>query len=150
MLSEDLDQVVENELRSYEFPWGRGIFVDCMKSKYECWVVCDGDNVIGHGILSAAAAGDAHLLNLCLCRTRQGEGHGRVLADHVIRRARSRGASEVYLEVRTSNVVAIDLYESLGFNEIGVGKNYYPSRKGHEDAMIFALDLSAYFCDHRV
>jgi ribosomal-protein-alanine N-acetyltransferase len=52
-----------------------------------------------------------------------------------------RQADVVFLEVRPSNVVACDLYRSLGFNEIGVRRNYYPAQKGHEDALVMALDL---------
>lgn len=141
MVFDDLDQVVENELKSYEFPWTRGIFIDCMKSKHECWVICEGDAVIGHGILSVAA-GEAHLLNLCVTRSRQGEGHGRILATFILGRARDRGAAAVFLEVRPSNVAAVNLYHSLGFNEIALRRNYYPAHLGHEDAMVLALELA--------
>jgi ribosomal-protein-alanine N-acetyltransferase len=60
-------------------------------------------------------------------------------------RAHARGASALFLEVRPSNVVAGSLYDSLGFNEIGLRKNYYPSHIGHEDARVLAVDLDAYF-----
>ena len=65
MTVDDLDAVVENENRSYAFPWTRGIFADCLSSGYECWTVIDDDVVVGHGILSVAAS-EAHLLNVCV------------------------------------------------------------------------------------
>jgi ribosomal-protein-alanine N-acetyltransferase len=42
-----------------------------------------------------------------------------------------------------SNVAAYRLYTGLGFDEVGVRKNYYPARHGREDAIILARDLSA-------
>jgi [ribosomal protein S18]-alanine N-acetyltransferase len=45
------------------------------------------------------------------------------------------------LEVRPSNSAAIQLYHSVGFNEIGVRKNYYPAPQGREDALMLALHL---------
>lgn len=144
MQEADLEDVVENELRSYAFPWTRGIFADCMKSRHECWVACLEDQLIGHAVLSVGA-GEAHLLNLCVRRDVQGHGHGRGLALHMIGRAHERGASALFLEVRPSNVVAGNLYESLGFNEIGRRKNYYPAHVGHEDARVLGLDLDAFF-----
>jgi len=45
------------------------------------------------------------------------------------------------LEVRPSNHTAIQLYHSVGFNEIGVRKDYYPAHNGREDALILALHL---------
>jgi [ribosomal protein S18]-alanine N-acetyltransferase len=141
MLATDLDQVIENETRAYEFPWTKGNFSDCLKAGHECWVLLLDQRIAGHGIV-ASWAGEAHLLNVCVMRDRQGEGHGRALVEHMLDRARARGADMVFLEVRPSNVAALELYRSLGFNEIGVRKDYYPARTGYEDAQVMALDIS--------
>ena len=45
-------------------------------------------------------------------------------------------------EVRASNVAAIALYESVGFNEATIRRNYYPTADGREDAIIMALPIS--------
>ena len=47
----------------------------------------------------------------------------------------------MFLEVRPTNVRAIQLYHSFGFKEIGVRKGYYPASFGREDALVFGLDL---------
>ncbi|MCR2392783.1 ribosomal-protein-alanine N-acetyltransferase, partial [Salmonella enterica] len=47
----------------------------------------------------------------------------------------------LWLEVRASNQAAIALYEDLGFNEVTVRRNYYPSAHGREDAIVMALPL---------
>jgi [ribosomal protein S18]-alanine N-acetyltransferase len=136
----DLDQVLENEERAYQFPWSRANFNDCLAARHECWVALLATRIIGHGILSVGA-GEAHLLNACVRRDHQGGGYGRVLVTHMLDRARARGADMIFLEVRPSNQVAIELYRSLGFNEIGVRKDYYPATIGHEDAQVMALDI---------
>jgi len=87
------------------------------------------------------------LLNLCVRRDRQGLGYGRTLALHMMTRAHRRKASMLFLEVRPSNVIAGNLYESLGFREIGIRRNYYPAQTGHEDARVLALDVDTYFLD---
>jgi [ribosomal protein S18]-alanine N-acetyltransferase len=141
MRADDLDRVMANEVGAYEFSWSRGVFEDCLRAGHECWVLeSDDDGVLGHGILSIAA-GEAHLLNVCIRREDQGSGHGRALVRHLLERARS-GADMVFLEVRPSNPVAIRLYESLGFNEIGLRRNYYPAARGREDALVFALHFT--------
>lgn len=137
----DLDDVMRNEVRSYAFPWTRGTFRDCLRASYECWVLMSGETIVGHGVLSAAA-GEAHLLNVCVSRDRQGDGLGRVLVEHMIEVAERRHAEVVFLEVRPSNVVACKLYDSLGFNEIGRRRNYYPAHDGHEDALVLALQIA--------
>ena len=140
MESDDFDAVLENETRSYQVPWTRGIFADCLRTGHECWVLDNGGVVIGHGVLSLVA-GEAHLLNVCIRRDRQGKGHGRDLVCHMLDTAKRRDAEVVFLEVRPSNRAACRLYESLGFNEIGRRKDYYPAANGHEDAKVLALQL---------
>ena len=140
MAHRDLDSVLENEMRSYAFPWTRGVFADCLQSGYECWVIESDAVLLGHGIVSIGAD-EAHLLNLCVRRDRQGEGHGRTLALHLLMRARARGAHRIFLEVRPTNRVALALYRSLGFRPIGRRPAYYPSDRGHEDAEVLGLAL---------
>jgi len=136
----DLDKVERNELRSYQFPWTRGIFVDCLESNNLCLVLQEGEDLLGHAI-ATIGAGESHLLNLCMRRDQQGRGLGRVLLDRCVEEVQQRGAEMMFLEVRPSNQVAIALYESVGFNEIGLRKGYYPAAMGHEDALVLALDF---------
>ena len=53
----------------------------------------------------------------------------------------ARDVFTLWLEVRASNVAAIALYESLGFNEATIRRNYYPTAEGREDAIIMALPI---------
>ena len=49
--------------------------------------------------------------------------------------------TEVFLEVRPSNVHAIALYQSVGFVEVGRRKAYYQAVDGREDALVLKLAL---------
>jgi ribosomal-protein-alanine N-acetyltransferase len=60
---------------------------------------------------------------------------------HLIESARGLGMNLMLLEVRPSNATAHALYRSLGFNELGVRRDYYPARKGREDGLVLALEL---------
>jgi ribosomal-protein-alanine N-acetyltransferase len=96
--------------------------------------------IVGYGVLSAAAR-EAHVLNVCVAPEEQHRGHGRRIVLRLLDLARWHHAERVFLEVRPSNPRAIALYESLGFNEIGRRPNYYPARKGREDAVVMAMEL---------
>jgi ribosomal-protein-alanine N-acetyltransferase len=139
MTLSDLPGVIAVERKSYQFPWGEDIFRDCFRARYECWVCEEQDNVLGYCIASIAV-GEAHVLNICVDPAEQGQGIGRKLLENLIETARGR-AETVFLEVRPSNTVAIALYENLGFNEIGIRKDYYPAENGREDALMLALEL---------
>ena len=140
MRQADVEAVAGIEKRSYAFPWSPGIFRDCLRAGHHCWLLEAGANLLGFGVLSAAA-GEAHLLNLCIAPEYQGRGHGRRLLKRMLDLARWHGAAQVFLEVRPSNPGAIALYRSEGFNEIGMRPNYYPAAKGREDAIVMAIEL---------
>ncbi len=136
----DLPDVLRNERQGYMYPWTEGIFRDCLRNGQECWLLMSSNLNVGHGILSIAA-GESHLLNVCVHPDFQGHGFGRILVEHVLERARAGKASTIFLEVRPSNVGACELYDKLGFNEVGIRENYYPSKVGREDALVLAKEL---------
>ena len=140
MREADLAAVHAVEIRAYEFPWTLGIFRDCLHADYPAWVL-DVDGRVGGYFLMSIAAGEAHVLNVCVAPELQGAGHGRALLRALLRLARARRAERVFLEVRPSNPGAIALYETEGFNEIGRRPRYYPARNGREDAVVMALEL---------
>jgi ribosomal-protein-alanine N-acetyltransferase len=144
MAEDDLNLVLSNEFTAYDFPWTRGVFIECLKAGNQCWVLEREGDLIGHAIFTAGA-GEAHLLNVCVRASEQGSGFGRMLVLHVLEQARAAGADALFLEVRPSNHVAATLYDSLGFTEVGLRKNYYPADLGQEDARVLALDLEAFF-----
>ena len=140
MKQADVEAVSAIEKRAYPFPWSPGIFRDCLRAGHHCWLLESPQVLLGYGVLSAAA-GEAHLLNLCIAPEHQGHGHGRRLLARMIDLARWHRAAQVFLEVRPSNPRAIALYREYGFNEIGLRPNYYPSSKGREDAIVMAMEL---------
>jgi ribosomal-protein-alanine N-acetyltransferase len=135
----DLPQVMVIERLNYPFPWQDDIFEDCLKVGYSCWVCEAMDKVLGYCLLSMGA-GEAHILNISVDPAEQKQGIGRKMVLHLIAVARGK-AETVFLEVRPSNLQAIALYEDIGFNEIGIRKNYYPAEDGREDALMMALQL---------
>jgi len=140
MRDADVEAVAAIERSAYEFPWSAGIFRDCLRAGYDCRVLVEEQTIVGYGILSVGA-GEAHVLNVCIAPSHQGQRLGRRLVHRVIDLARWHRAERIFLEVRPSNERAIALYLSLGFNEIGKRPNYYPARRGREDAIVMAIEL---------
>ena len=141
MSEDDIDQVYVNEIAAYPHAWTEGILRDCLGAGYSCWV-CELDDVlVGHAVMSTAV-GEAHVLNICIAPSYQGNGLGRILLRRMMRVAIDKSADTCFLEVRASNKAAIRLYESEGFCEIGLRGNYYPTDDGKfEDARIYAKPL---------
>lgn len=144
MMLDDLDTVIAIEVAAYDFPWTRGIFSDCVRVGYVCRVLTDGGRIQGYGVLSHGPQ-EAHILNLCVHPQARGCGYGRLLLEDLLEAAKRLRADTVLLEVRPSNTTAIGLYQSVGFNEIGLRKDYYPAHNGREHALLLALALGANF-----
>ena len=129
MTVEDVSSVIEIENAVYTHPWSEGIFNDCMRVGYNCWVYTEHNKLLAYGLVSVAV-NEAHILNICVSPHAQGQGLGRRMLHKLMQLAAEREGNSIFLEVRESNVVAQNLYDQEGFNRIGLRKNYYPSATG--------------------
>ncbi len=137
---QDVDRIYEIEQIAYPFPWTHGIFVDCMRVGYACFGLQIGKDLAGYTILSSAA-GEAHLLNLCIHPDWQHRGYGSLLLEYAINHVARLDNEAIFLEVRASNVRAANLYENRGFKVIGHRHAYYSAGKRREDAIVMRLEL---------
>lgn len=140
MSETDLDVVCAIENATYQFPWTRGIFRDCLHVGYCCWVYEDNGIIQAYGVMSIGA-GEAHVLTIVVTDICRGQGLGKLLLQHMLDVAKEHKAETVLLEVRPSNKIAMRMYRQFGFNEVGVRSNYYPAQDGREDAIIMALSI---------
>jgi len=140
MQREDLAEVMRVERAAYPFPWTEGIFRDCLRADYSCWVAERRGELLGHGVMTAAG-GECHVLNVCVHPDWQGRQLGRMLLRRLLSLGRRQEADTAFLEVRPSNQAAIALYVAEGFCEVGLRRRYYPAANGKEDALIMAKPL---------
>lgn len=141
MRHEDLPHVSDIERRSYDFPWSHGVFRDCLLAGYQCIVLERDGDVSGYGVLSIAA-GEAHILNLCVEPAYRSHGYGERLLDEILFRARTSSVREIFLEVRPSNSNALALYKKKGFYQVANRPAYYQAQQGREDAAVLAKKLT--------
>lgn len=122
----DLDAVWEIERAVFgREAWSRDAMGEEIVGPHRHYVVLvDDDAVRGYaGLLTVGVEGDVQ--TIAVEPGARGSGHGRRLMDELLGEAERRGAREVFLEVRADNPVARGLYETLGFEEIGVRPRYY-------------------------
>lgn len=136
----DLPAIMQIEPHIYSHPWTAGNFKDSLHAGHSGWVLLVENKIVGYAMLMLVLD-EAHLLNISIAQPQQGKGLGRALLAHMIDVARQHGGATMFLEVRPSNVSAIGLYESMGFNEMGIRRNYYPAAHGREDAILMGLAL---------
>ena len=140
MQLEDLDAIMQIEPTIYSHPWSRGNFADSLNAGHSAWVLTLQGELIGYTLM-LLVLDEAQLLNISVAKPYQKQGWGRVLLEHMIAKAKQYKATNMFLEVRPSNVDAIALYENMGFNEMAIRRKYYPSHNGREDAVLMGLAL---------
>ena len=141
MRQADIGAITAIENATYDFPWSAGIFRDCLLAGYTNLALDCGGDTVGYGIMSIAA-GEAHLLNICVIKELRRQGIGTKLLRHMMRLAREASVERIYLEVRPSNKPAYSLYHAAGFEVLGVRENYYKARGGKEDAVVLVCHFS--------
>ena len=135
MRQEDVPTVAALEKAAYEFPWSAGIFRDCLLAGYTAVILEADGETVGYAVMSVAA-GEAHLLNICIVERLRRRGIARRLLQHMLELAVQAGAERLFLEVRPSNKAAMRLYRAAGFDVIGVRRGYYRAMGGNEDAVV--------------
>lgn len=135
----DLPAILSIEESASAFPWSKKNFSDSLSSTHLCIGVRLKTQWCAHAVFSIAA-GEAELLILAVDPKFQGQKIAKKLLSIMEAQLKSV-VSAIFLEVRISNHIAIALYESLGFNQVGERANYYPGPKGRESALIYAKHI---------
>ncbi|MCT4705339.1 ribosomal protein S18-alanine N-acetyltransferase [Enterobacteriaceae bacterium H11S18] len=137
---DDLPAAYVIEQRSHAFPWSEKTFASNQGERYFN-LRLDVDGNMAAFAVTQVVLDEATLFNIAVDPAWQRRGLGRQLLEHLIRELEAKDVFTLWLEVRASNTAAIALYESLGFNEATIRRNYYPTKEGREDAIIMALPL---------
>jgi ribosomal-protein-alanine N-acetyltransferase len=140
MTEQDLPAVMRTEPTIYSHPWTLGNFRDSLNAGHSAWVMEVAGELVGYALIMMVLD-EAHLLNISVAKPFQGQGLGRALLAQMVEISRRYQAANMFLEVRVSNTAAIALYEAMGFCEMGIRRNYYPTKSGREDAVLMGLAL---------
>jgi ribosomal-protein-alanine N-acetyltransferase len=134
----DLDAVEALERESYPTPWSRAMFAgELAKPSGVCLGAFQGRDIVGYLIVARYV--DAwHVMNVAVDPGVRGRGIARGLLERLFEQTAADADRGYTLEVRVSNMVAIHLYESLGFVTTGVRRGYYTDNR--EDALIMWKD----------
>lgn len=133
------------EAESNRPPWPAELFQSEFRHSYSYTYGArtGGDLVaflVAHFVLD-----ELHILNFGVKKENRRGGIGRALITHVLYEFHERSARWVTLEVRHSNHAARNLYEALGFSEIGIRERYYTD--DGEDGLVLRLNLQQFLSE---
>ena len=139
MTADDVAAVAELEALAFSTPWRADTFRTLLaRPGAELHVIEADGELAGYAVLWCILD-QGELANIAVREALRGRGLGGILLDHVLAVARVRGVKRLFLEVRLSNGAATRLYDSRGFKEIGLRKDYY--ERPREDARVLEKRL---------
>lgn len=137
--AEDVDRMTELDKICFTVPWSKAEFEKEMTSNpLALYMVAESEQeIIGYaGVWLIVDEG--HITNVAVHPMFRERGIASRLIESLLSRSKEKaGTKNFTLEVRVSNVAAIELYKGFGFKEIGLRKGYYSDNK--EDAAIMWL-----------
>ena len=117
-------------------PWSVKQFEEAVSS-YQSTVIEQNGQVVGFCILQPVLD-EANLLLMAIDPTQQGKGLGYQILDASLNMLKNNPI-QIFLEVRESNIAAINLYQKSGFHQIDLRKNYYPNPNGTKEHAIIMV-----------
>jgi ribosomal-protein-alanine N-acetyltransferase len=142
MLPADLDEVLSIEAVSHIHPWTRGNFSDSLTAGH--WAYCIRPQLDQAIKGSFPAVDELHLLNITVSPKLRRLGLAARMMNAIEAVAVQQQMPRIILEVRPSNSAAVNLYQSIGFEQIGTRKNYYPANPQtglREDAAVMVKSI---------
>lgn len=142
MQSTDLDDVMAIERTVYDWPWSLGNYESCLSNHDDAWVALASNGELQGYYVQMMVVDEVHLLTIAVKQQFQRQGLGKFLLGHALQQAKIKQLQVMLLELRVSNLRAMQLYQSCGFVLVGRRKNYYRvDQQQREDALIMRLEI---------
>lgn len=127
-------QIALLERECFADPWSQQSIASELHNPLSLWLVAqEGQTLLGY-VGSQTCLDETDMMNIAVSPASRRQGVARALIEALVSALQERGSKQLTLEVRASNGPARQLYESLGFLQVGLRKNYYQNPK--EDALI--------------
>ncbi|HKO16529.1 MAG TPA: ribosomal protein S18-alanine N-acetyltransferase [Gemmatimonadaceae bacterium] len=142
---EEIPAIATIERQTFSDPWSETAFREALANPRVFFAAVhetaaaanategDGGAVAGY-VVAWFILDEGEIANLAVAAERRGRGFGARLLDAALAEGERSGVTTMYLEVRSSNHRARELYRSRGFVEVGRRPQYY--RRPVEDAII--------------
>ncbi|WP_212111153.1 ribosomal protein S18-alanine N-acetyltransferase [Bartonella queenslandensis] len=119
--------------------WGKQAFDNFLTDHsvfgYKVFFIDRSDQILGF-CLCRLILDEAEIITIAVHPHYRQQGIGILLIDHTIRHLHDKRATKLFLEVESTNLSALNLYQRFEFQKISERLAYYPSKNGRGDAII--------------
>ena len=137
---ENAAAVAEIEKLCFSHPWSEATVCSEIKSGFSDFFGAFEEEKLAGYIGGRTIAGETEIFNVAVSPEFRRKGIAKALIEKFIETVREKETQVIFLEVRTSNLSAISLYEKSGFVFCGIRKDYYTDPKENALLMRLAFD----------
>lgn len=137
---DDLPDMYGIECCANDWPWSESLLASNFGERYHNGLLLV-DGMAAGFYIADYVAGESNLMNISVDPAWQGQKLGLKLLEHYLAQTTGMGCTSWWLEVRLSNVKAQNLYEKVGYIQVGYRENYYASEDDGEDALVLQRSL---------
>ena len=101
-----------------------------------CFTATDESGVVGY-IVGRKIPPEGEIYRIAVREDKRRRGIGYRLLSYCLKTERGSGVETVFLEVRSKNIAARELYRSYGFKEISTRRGYYQNPTDDAVIMIY-------------
>lgn len=139
MIRRDMEEVLQIEQHSFEFPWAEEDFIRCLRQRNCIGMVAEqGDRVVGFMIYELHKT-RLHILNFAVAEDLRRYGVGTQMIDKLVNKLSSQRRTQITLEVRETNLPAQIFFRENGFRAVAVLRDFYDDTP--EDAYVMEYRL---------
>ncbi len=130
-----LAMLAQQEAQASAYPWSLSALRTSVEAGSTCYIFQRNTTVLGYALLQineAVQSVQAELLNFVVFKDHQQRGNGLAAMQSIYQHLKAQSVTEVFLEVRATNIAAQSIYRACGFEQIDVRKNYYPVQEAKQ------------------
>ena len=140
MNEKHIPELAQLEKICFSQPWSENSLSEELDNRTAHFLVAESDEKIAGYIGIFVVCESCYVSNVAVFPEYRRQGVAKQLIERACVVAEENGAESISLEVRPSNAAAVSLYGSVGFEEVGLRKNFY--RAPVEDALIMTRTLT--------
>ncbi len=140
MNEKHIPELAQLEKICFSQPWSEKSLSEELDNRTAHFLVAESDEKIAGYIGIFVVCESCYVSNVAVFPEYRRQGVAKQLIERACVVAEENGAESISLEVRPSNAAAVSLYGSVGFEEVGLRKNFY--RAPVEDALIMTRTLT--------
>lgn len=136
MTIEELNSI-SSALKDFDDFWNYNTLKSQIEGTNSIFVYKDNNEIIGFAAIEIILD-VAEISNIVIKKSKRGQGFSKILLEFLINYAKQKKCTKINLEVASNNNIAITLYKSFDFKQVGIRKNYY---NNSTNALLFTKNL---------